>query len=197
MLVAACEHFTYLCAGKFLISGDVENSSLSFREQFPTSASGHLCMDWTTKFICEKTQLLSALPRHANLFVESAIARRRDAAIERGADDGVAWISRHELFCGNFGFRIDAQRIGGISFGIVAFASIKHEISREEDEWDVCCEFGKQGCGFNIGFARERRVGLAIRRLGHGCAMDDGGWLLLVKRPSDSGRVEEVKCGAG
>lgn len=193
MLVALGELFSDLCAGKFLAPCDVENSGLLFREQFPARASSEFSVDGRPEFVSEETQFLSALPCVANLLVESAIACRRDTAVERGADDGVARIREDDLFGGDFGFRINAQRIDCVSFDVAAFASIEDEIGGDENERDVRGEFSEQGCGFNVDPTCQLWIGLAIRRLGHCRAVDDAGGLLLAKHLANGGGVEQVK----
>lgn len=185
MLVAAREQFADLRARKLLAPGDVENSSLLFQQQLPASASGELSVNRRAELIREETQRLSPLPYEANLLVETAISRRRVAAVERGADDGVAWICENDPFGGGFGFRIDAQWIDRVSFKVVSFAPIKDEVGGKQNERDVCGQFSEQGGGLGVGLARRRRIGLAILSLAHRGAVDDGGGFFCGEQSSD------------
>src|SRR5205823_5578328 len=95
----------------------------------------------TAIFIREQVQPASGLPGAAHLFVEAAIAGWRRAAVERDADDGVLRVFQDDLFGGNFGFGVNAQRVGLRGLVVVAFTTVKDQIAGKENKWTVGGQF--------------------------------------------------------
>ena len=187
------QKFADLGAGKLLASGNVKKSARARGQQFPTGSCCGFGGDRASEFICEETQPLSALPCVANLFVEAPITSGRDAAVERGADDEVTRICENNPLGGDFCFGVDAQGIHGVGLDVIAFASIEDEVGGEEDEGNIRRKFSEQGGGFDVGFAGERGIRLAILSARHRGAVDDGSGLLLAECLTNGVGVEEIK----
>ena len=116
---------------------------------------------------------LPRLPRPAHLFVEAAVAGGRGAAVQRGADDRVFRVGQQDLLRRDFGFGIDAQRIDGRGFVVVARPPVEDQIGGQEDQRDVRRQLREQGGDFDVELAGQRGVGLAFRTLAERGAVDD------------------------
>ncbi len=164
--------------------------------QFPDCARRYNRRNRATKFIGEHFQSLAGFPRRAHLLVESTVARWRSAAVERGANNGVAWIRQHNSLRGDFGFSIDAQRADGIRFDVVPLAAIEYEIAGEKDEGDFFGKFRQRSRCFHVDAAGQLRIGLAIRAAAHRGAVNDQSGPLFRESTANGVGVEQVESCA-
>jgi len=63
--------------------------------------------------------------------------------------------------------------MGSGGFVVIALASVEDEVGRKENERDGGRESGQERGGFDVQFAGEGRIGLAIGRFAKRGAMDD------------------------
>jgi len=88
-------------AGEAFAAGDVIEAGLVAGDEFPNGARGDGCRGGGAEFIRKKFWRATLLPGPAEFLVEAAVAGGGNAAVERGADDGVFGIRKDDLFGGN------------------------------------------------------------------------------------------------
>src|SRR5882724_2914366 len=160
---ARSDELAHLPTRQALNAREVIEAGLALRDQFPNRARRYDRGHGRAKFIDEQLQRFSRLPGAAHLFVESAIAGRRRAAVQRDSDDGVLGVCQDDLLGGNFGLGINTQRIGPGGLVVVSLSAVKNQIAGEENKWNVGGQLGQASGGFNIQLPRQRRIILASR----------------------------------
>jgi len=190
------EQLADLPARKFFRTGDVIQPDRILHREFPNGPRGYRRRDRTTKFVREELQRFAALKREAQLLVETAIAGRRGAEVQRRPDDGVFPIRQHDFFGLGFGFGVNVQRIDGRRFIVVSRATVEDKVGGEKDKRNVRGQFREEGGDFDIQLPGERGIFFARRRMRQRGAMDDELRLVFTKLPADGVKILEVEFGA-
>src|SRR5689334_19054233 len=105
----------------------------------------------------------------------------------------MAWIRENDLFGGNFGFSIDAQRIDRTLFVIVTSAAVENEVGGEKDHGDVICQFAENARDLNVEFMGQSGIALTLRTPAQRGTMKDGVWLLMAEEFANSRCIGQVE----
>src|SRR5581483_10142575 len=166
-------------------AGDVNEPGLLETSQFPDCARGRGGGDWRTEFVREKIQGAAFLPGSADFFVEAAVAGRGNAAVQRGADDGVFGIGEHDLFGCRLGFSVNAERVDGRGFVVIALTTIEYKVGGEKEKGDIRGQLSKKSGDFDVQHPGERWIGLAGGRFAQCGAMHDEPRLFPLEKLAD------------
>lgn len=185
--------FADLQPGQPFRTSDMEHAGCPTVEQFPSGPGGDDGRNRTAEFVHKEFRHLAGLPVTTELLVESAVATRRRAAVERGADDRVAGICEDDLLGGDLAFSVDAQRANRIGLDVVSLFTVKDQVGGEKDERNIQRKFGEQGGGFDIDFSGKAWVRLTFGAFAHGGAVDDGSGLSVTEQLAHGVEVSEIK----
>lgn len=187
------QRFADLQPGQPFRPCDVEQSGDAAVQQFPSRPGGDDGRNWAAEFVHKEFRHFAGLPVAAELLIEPAVAARRRAAIERGADDRVAGICEHDLFGGDFGFGVNTQRADRVGLDVVSLFTVKDQVGGEKDERNIQRKFGEQGGGFDIDFSGKAWVRLTFGAFAHGGAVDDGSGLSVTEQLAHGVEVSEIQ----
>ena len=95
------------------------------------------------------------------MFGERTIAGGGSPRIERRPDDYVARIGKNDALRFNLGFRVKVQRIDGIGFRVVALATVKDQISGEQNQSGLRTKLGQLSGHLDVYLAGEFRKSIA------------------------------------
>ena len=191
------EQFADLPARKFFRAGDVKNSRAIFFRQFPNRPRRFDRRNRRAKFVREQCHPLPRLQRPPQLFVEAAIARARNAAVDGSAHDQMARIFQNDLLGGSFGFAVKMQRIRRVGLGVISLAPVKNQIRGKENELEFPPPVPRAVCVTST-FTRRASAGFfcASPTVGNRGAMDDELRLVFLKFAADGGEIKQIKSVA-
>src|SRR2546430_15187357 len=97
-------------------------------------------------------------------------------------------IGEDDLLGGNFGFGVNAQRTWLVVLIVVAFATVKDQIAREENQRNVVGQFRQAGGDLDVQPVRKRRIFLTGRTAAQrGAVNDELRAIFLEAAPDDLG----------
>ena len=182
-----------LPARKFFRAGNVEQPGASLIHHFPNRARRLAGKNRAAKFVREQIHPLPRLPCEPQVFVETAIARARYAAIERRAHNGVARIAQNDLLGGGFHLAIQMNRVHRVSLGVIPLAPVKNQIRGKENERNVCRESGQKRGRVHIQTPRQIGIRLRSGNGADGGAMNDQLRLVITERAANGIEISKFK----
>lgn len=190
------EQLADLPARQLFRAGHVEQPDAISVRQFPYRPRRFDRRNRAAEFVCEQFYLRSGLQRPAELLIEPAITRVRDATVERRARDDVSRILQNNFLGGGLGLAIDMNRTHRVGLDIIPPAPVKDQVRGKEDELDARRESGQMRGRVNIHATGQ--IGILVRRgkRADGGAVDDELWFFFDELAFDGGEVEQIEIGA-